>query len=446
MVLGHESAFTRAGILQKRLMIREAQQAVTTMGLSDVDVREPAYRINVAARQAVEIARASLLPERLGLQSSFVLLDEPTTGLTLAEVGRLLEMIRRLRAGGVGVVFVSHRLEEVLAVCDRLYVLKDGAVVAESKPSETNEAALHRAMVGRERDADLYLERRKRTLSPRDAPVLEVERLSASGHAGGGSGAARNVFEDVSLSVRAGEIVGIGGLMGSGKSELLRTIAGVHPTASGTIRMRGRPLSGTIVDRKKQGLAFVPQDRGESVMRAFTVAGNISLSSGEAGPVGFSTRLGVWKKAAEAREARQAIERYQIKAAPRTRVMRMSGGNQQKVALARWIRRKPSLLMIDNPTAGVDVGAKFEIYRILRDLADSDTAVLYVTDDLPELLGLSQRILVMRNGRIGREFDATGPGKPSEHTLVSEMIGGEMQHGADSLAGTPAPGRPVADR
>jgi ABC-type sugar transport system ATPase subunit len=427
LLLGHERLFTRAGVLDRGRMLREARRLVAEMEL-DVDVREPLFHYDTATQQALEVARSSLLPELLGLPSGFVLFDEPTTGLTRSEVDRLLARMRKLREEGTGVAFISHRLEEIFEVCDRIVVLKDGRLVGEVKPADVDENDLHRMMVGRETGKDYYVQERAFDRESAAAAVLEVEQLSLEQPRDRNSHVRRFAFQDIDLTVRAGEVVGIAGVLGSGKAKFIRAVSGALKPTGGEVRLAGRRLGGGVASRKRRGLAFVSGDRkGESLIDAFTVAGNISLASGEAGPGGFSNHLGIWKRGAERKEAKQAIDSYKIKAAPGSTTGSLSGGNQQKVAIARWVRRDPQLIVIENPTAGVDVGARAEIYRLLRELTAKGAAVLYVSDDLPELIGFSDRVLVMRDGRITHEFDAAPGQKPSEHDLVAAMVAGDRR-------------------
>ncbi len=427
LLLGHERRFTRGGVLQRRAMIREARRLVEEMGL-DVDVREPLFHYDTATQQALEVARSSLLPEVLGLPSGFVLFDEPTTGLTRSEVDRLLERMRVMRSEGVGVAFISHRLEEIFEVCDRICVLKDGKLVGTVLPKDVDEADLHRMMVGRESGEDYYVQDKAFDPSSDAAEVLAVEGLTLEEARGRNSHVRRFAFQEVDLSLRAGEIVGVAGVLGSGKSQFVRAVSGVVKPTAGSVRLAGATVRGGVAARKERGIAFVSGDRtGESLIGSFSVAANVSLASGESGAGGFSNKLGIWKRRAERREAKRAIEDYKIKASAGSTMSGLSGGNQQKVALARWVRRNPRLIVIENPTAGVDIGAKAEIYRLLRELASGGAAVLYVSDELPELIGFSDRILVMRDGRISREFAAPPGAKPSEHELVAEMVAGERR-------------------
>jgi ABC-type sugar transport system ATPase subunit len=419
LLLGHEQHFIRAGILDKRAMIRMSRELVADMGLN-VDVHDLTLRYDFATRQALEVGRATLLPKVLGLPAGFVLFDEPTTGLTRSEVMRLLERMRQLRSAGAGVAFVSHRLQEVLDVCNRLVVLKDGVVVASGPVSEFDENKLHRLMVGR--DGISAVSGRASLIAGR-VQRLSVEGLGKFNANSGRSRSRRAEIAGVSFTVDEGTIVGIGGLLGSGKGELLRILAGVAEADAGSVRLAHKELTGGVASRKRVGVAYVPSDRlGEAVIGTLSVAFNISLPSGDSGPSGFSTRLGLWRTALEGEVTRSMIAKLGVKAAPAQRLSALSGGNQQKVALARWMHRNPLLLLVENPTAGVDVGAKADIYRLLRELAAQGASVLYVTDDLPELIGLSDRILIMRDGRLVANIDNRA--SPAiEHELVATMIG-----------------------
>ncbi|KAA3522369.1 sugar ABC transporter ATP-binding protein [Agrobacterium vitis] len=416
LFLGHEKRFTRFGVLNKAKMVGIARDLVRSMGIA-VDVKDLMLNYDFATRQSLEVCRAILLPKVLGLPSGFVLFDEPTTGLSRAEVVRLLGSMGRLRRQGAGVAFVSHRLQEVFDVCDRLIVLKDGAIVGEGPISQFDEAGLHRLMVGRAFES--ATPGKRSTLN--EEPFLIVKGLSRSSRPSAGQRLTH--LTDISFNVGKGEIVGIGGLLGSGKGQLLRVLAGVTSHRDGTVELGGMPLAGSIAQRKQKGIAFIPGDRSnEAVIVTADVASNISLPSGHAGARGFSNAFGIWRSAREQNVARQMIASLRIKAVSGQPLRTLSGGNQQKVSLARWIHREPVLLLIENPTAGVDVGAKSEIYALLRDLTADGTSILYVTDDLPELISLSDRIMIMRDGRIVSDID-TRQTLTTEHALVADMIG-----------------------
>ncbi|ORM65341.1 sugar ABC transporter ATP-binding protein [Pantoea rodasii] len=416
LFLGHEQKFSRYGVLQKRAMMTEARHIVSHMGL-DVDVKAAMLSYDFATRQALEVARAVMLPKVLNLPAGFVLFDEPTTGLSRAEVSRLLNLMSSLRQQGVGVVFVSHRLQEVFEVCDRLVILKDGEQVSEGKVSEYSETRIHKLMVGRA----VTRETQPPAAPSSDHIALSVTALSASSRLRAGT--RRGALHMVSFSLQKGEIVGIGGLLGSGKGQLLRILAGIEPAESGDVALNQRALRGSFRQRLQQGVAFISGDRPhEALILSQSVTSNISLPGGQNSPRGFTNWLGLWRTRYERQVTREMIDALNIKTRAGQTVGSLSGGNQQKVSLARWIHRQPALLLIENPTAGVDVGAKADIYALLRQLAAAGTTILYVSDDLPELLSLSHRILIMRDGQLVTDISAQSE-QATEHDLVADMIG-----------------------
>ncbi len=414
LFLGHADKFTRLGsVLDKRAMVREAKRIVHEMRL-EIDVTQPTYRYNFAVRQALEVAKASMLSEVLGLESSVVLFDEPTTSLSHVEVEALLALMRELQRRGSSVVFVSHRLSEIFLVCSRLYVMKDGVLAAEVMADETEPTELHELMVGRVREKDYYLEGEQVEVTGKPVSV-RVTDLNLTGE-----------LSDISFEVRQGEVLGLGGVIGSGKSELGRVLAGLSKPDSGTIEINGTGIVNRLTPPKAKaaGIGYVPPDRSfEGIIANFSVASNITLPSGESDRLGFTNRLGVWNLGRERQVARDAVEKFRIRGTPGALAATMSGGNQQKITVAKWVRREPVVLILDNPTRGVDVGARAEIYRIIRDLARSGTAIILISDDLVELVGLSNRILVLNSGTIATTVDAPPDQKPSEQEIVSHMIG-----------------------
>jgi ribose transport system ATP-binding protein len=411
ILLSHEGYFARCGqILDRRRMIEAAQRVVDSMKL-DIDVRRRTGDYDFSKRQSIEIARACLVPrEVLSISTSLVLLDEPTSALEKSEEQALFGLIRTIREHG-SVLFVSHRLGEVLSVCDLIHVLKDGRLVATVTPGETNERALHGLMVGRERDSDYYHEDEQESVADRSV-MLEVRGLCLPEH-----------YQDISLDVRAGEVLGIGGLLDSGKSRLGKGIAGLIAPAAGTVRIAGeragRPeFRGLIA----QGLAYVPSERlAEGIISPFSVAWNMSLAGGQDI---FSTRLGFWRGTLEDRVSRRYMAELAVKApSPRSSCTTLSGGNQQKVVLAKWLCRSPRVVILDNPTRGLDAGAKEEVYKLIRQLTASGACIVLITDELLELIGLANRIAVMRSGHLTEILDAPPENKPSEHELVALMLG-----------------------
>jgi len=412
ILLSHEGRFARFGqVLDRRHMAKVAQRIVDAFGL-DIDVRRRTDDYDFSIRQSIEIARACLVPrEVLGVESPVVLLDEPTSALAKSEEEALFRMIRNTREHG-SVLFVSHRLSEVLSVSDIIYVIKDGHIVANVDPKQADQNALHRLMVGRERDADYYHEGEQIDVSGHPE-LLEVRGLRFKG-----------AYDGITFNIRAGEVVGIGGLLDSGKSALGKGVAGVIPPHAGTVALDGsRPQRPQLRRLIAEGLAYVPAERlREGIIASFSIATNISLASG--GDL-FSTPYGVWRTAAEHDVSSKYIRDLEIRGAtlPEVPCAELSGGNQQKVALAKWLCRSPRVLVLDNPTRGVDAGAKEEIYQLIRDLATDGAAILLITDELLELIGLSNRIAIMRHGRIIAALAAPPNQKPTEHELVGLMTG-----------------------
>jgi ribose transport system ATP-binding protein len=411
ILLSHEGKFTRFGqFLDRRRMIEVAQRIVDSMKL-DVDVRRRTGDYDFSKRQSIEIARACLVPrEVLSVLAPLVLLDEPTSALEKSEEEALFQLIRTIKEYG-SILFVSHRLGEILNVCDLIHVLKDGRLVATVDPATTDEHALHGLMVGRQRDADYYHEEDQASIASCPA-MLAVSGLSSPDH-----------YQNVSFEVREGEVFGIGGLLDSGKSHLGKGIAGLVPPATGTVRLAAeRPVSPQFHSLVAQGLAYVPSERlAEGIIPSFSIAWNMSLAG--AHDI-FSTSLGFWRTSVEDNVTRYYIRELQIKAdSPRSVCATLSGGNQQKVVLAKWLCRSPEAIILDNPTRGIDAGAKEEVYKLIRAITASGACIILITDELLELIGLSHRIAVMRAGRVTAILDAPPEDKPSEQELVACMLG-----------------------
>lgn len=408
LILGQDQTFFRSGLINRRAMIRMAEKIVEEAGL-DVDVTRTCSSYDFSTRQSIEIARACLSPKMLvGCKHPLILLDEPTSALDRRDEEAFFELVGKIRKEG-SLIFVSHRLTEVLAISDLIYVLKDGAVVAEVNAKEANENLLHGLMVGRTRMADHYCEDRQKTIE-QEPIVAEVRGLSKLGE-----------YSGVDLIVRSGEIVGIGGLLESGKSSLGKGIAGVVPPDTGTVSLNGKqPTFPNISKLVREGMGYVPAERlVEGVIPQHPLAWNFSLASADI----FSHYLGFWRRGAEKQAAKDYIDRLNIRSgAPSEVIANLSGGNQQKVVLARWLHRNPKFLILDNPTRGVDAGAKEEIYRLMRDLTDQGVGIILITDELLELIGMSNRIVIMQNGKIASVFDSPADRKPSERELVAAML------------------------
>jgi len=352
--------------------------------------------LSIADQQIVEIAKA------LSLDARVIVMDEPTAALSAAEVDRLFDVVRTLRAAGAAVLFISHRLEEVFAICQRVTVMRDGRHVLSSGLAGMTAEDLVRAMVGRDMEA-----RESGGPAAPGEPVLVVERLTREG-----------VFTDISLEVRAGEIVALAGLVGSGRSEVARAVFGIDSYDAGRVLMRGRGLRhASPTAAMAAGIGFVPEDRRQQgLVMDMSVQQNIALAS-----LRRLRRGGLVRSSAERSFAADWAVRLNLRygrlADP---VSRLSGGNQQKVVLAKWLGRHPSLLIVDEPTRGIDIATKAEVHRLLVRLAREGVAILMISSELPEVLGVGDRILVMREGRLTAEF---GHDEASEEKIIAAATG-----------------------
>ncbi len=360
---------------------RQAAGLLERIGAS-IDPARLVETLSMPEQQIVEIAKA------IGAEAKIVIMDEPTASLTEREVERLFRVIALLKTHGVGIIYISHRLEEVFAIADRITVLRDGETVESCARGDVDRAGLIRMMVGRELSAVFP----KRTV-PFGAVALEMRNLShrATGVA------------DVSLSVRQGEILGVAGLVGSGRTQLAEMLFGLTPADAGEIVVHGRTVRLTSPrDAIDAGIAYLPEDRRQhGVVLEMSVASNASLASLEA----VSSR-GLIDRGREQAAAERYVEQFRIKTpSVAVEVGTLSGGNQQKVALARWLSTDPSILILDEPTQGVDVGSKAEIHSLMQTLAEQGLAIIMISSELPEILGMSDRIAVMRAGRLRGVLD-----------------------------------------
>ncbi len=368
----------RGAWLRRRDMRRAAQQVLDDLGVR-VDARAPVRSLSVAQQQLTEIARA------LVGDAQVIVFDEPTASLSEREIGRLLDVARRLRARGLGVVYVSHRFDEVFALADRVTVLRDGRRVASVPAAGLDRRQVIRWMVGR--DVSEEFPPRAPTAG---APVLEVRNLSA-----------RPRFSSVSFTVRAGEIVGLAGLVGSGRTSTGLALAGAL-AATGEARLAGRLVRFRLpAEAIRQGVAYLTEDRKKSgIVPGMAVSDNITLAS-----LGSFTRGGLIAMSAERQAAASAAARFDVRAATLAQpAATLSGGNQQKMLLARYLLEPRRLVILDEPTRGVDVGARAEIYQLMNRLTDEGVGIVMISSDLPELLGMSDRVVVMRDGRTTGEL------------------------------------------
>ena len=404
MYLGQEVPFTTFGVLNLRSMARSAQRILDEAGIK-IAPHRPTVELSFGERQLIEIARVLAKVELTQAKNPLILLDEPTASLSGEELQTFYRIVDRLKTvAKASIVFISHRLDEVIELSDRILVMKDGRPVRDDlrKPTETQ---LHRLMVGRERIEDFYATGRQ-NVSPGEG-ILQLDSLTSSR------------FKDIALNIRAGEIVGIGGLAQSGKHELGRAIFGLVPS-EGNILLNGTEMQGMEPSRRVQlGAGYVPLDRHqEGVMLNRGVSDNIALASlPELTPKGIANLVGI------ATFGRSQIEKFRIKTASASSpIWGLSGGNQQKAVLARWLAKSPRLFVVDNPTRGVDAGAKEEIYGFLRDFTAQGGAVLLISDDLVELIEMSSRVAFMANGELSPFTEAPPGAKPGEHDLIHMMF------------------------
>jgi rhamnose transport system ATP-binding protein len=367
------------GRLDWRTLYAEADKLLSALGMH-LDLKQKARNLSIAQQQMVEIARA------LSIDARILIMDEPTSSLTLGEVADLFRLVRRLREQGTAIVFISHRLEELFEIADRVTVLRDGAYVDTRPLAEVSRDELIRLMVGRP-ITNLFP---KKEVAIGEV-ALKVERLSSEG-----------IFEDVSFELRRGEILGMAGLVGAGRTDVARAIFGVEPPTSGRIEIDGQPVTiGSPQQAIDLGLALAPEDRQlHGLIPPMNIVANISLPM-----LGAYARRG-WLRPKQERDATfAAAQQMEVRANNIwQRARELSGGNQQKVVLAKWLSTQPRILILDEPTRGIDVGTKAAIHALMSELAGQGLAILMISSELPEVLGMSDRILVMREGRVTGHF------------------------------------------
>ena len=390
---------SRFGRIDRKSMRHEVERLFTRLGVT-IDPDRPAEGLSIADQQVIEIAKAVSLDARL------LIMDEPTAALSGVEVERLFTIARSLRDEGRALIFISHRFDEVFSLCDTVTVMRDGAYIATNRIADTSVDEIVRQMVGRE-VTDLFPKQETEI----GGPLLEVDGLTGPG-----------VFHDISFTVNAGEIVGLAGLVGAGRSEVVRAVFGVDPYTEGTVRMLGKRVrGGSPTDAMRAGLALVPEDRRkQGLVIESGVGHNITMAIRRE-----LARFGLITNAIENRAAKEWASRLEVKTyALDTVAATLSGGNQQKVVLAKWLATNPKVLIIDEPTRGIDVGTKSEVHRLLSELAGQGMGVLMISSELPEVLGMADRVLVMREGRITAEIgraDATSENVMFAATHASEQ-------------------------
>jgi len=402
--LGNEKQFTRFGIVDWRALYAAASRQLAKVQI-DADPRTRAEDLGFAARQMVELAKALTLEENAP-GHLVILLDEPTSVLERAEIDILFARVRALRARA-SFIFVSHRLDEVLELSDRIYVMKDGAVVADLVAADANVTQLHHLMVGRSLQAEYYREPLQKPF--RNEVVLELDNL---GHQG--------AYREISFQLHAGEILGIAGVIGSGREELTRTLAGFAPHDGGRLIASGKEVKlRTPAEAVDIGVGYIPRERRvEGLVLFLPVAANITL-----GDLGMLTKHGLIDTREEKRLAQEWVQKLKIRTPGiNTLCLNLSGGNQQKVVLAKWLNAKARILILDHPTRGLDVGAKEEVYELIRAVTAEGVAVILTSDTLEETIGLSHTVLVMRDGVITHRVGAEPGQKPQQVDLIGHMV------------------------
>jgi ribose transport system ATP-binding protein len=397
----------RLGIIDRKAIDRQALSCMRRVGL-DLSPRTIVGALPIGRQQMVEIAKA------LSVNARVLIMDEPTSSLTQHETEQLFAVVRDLRSKGISIVYISHRLGEVKALADRVVVLRDGRNAGELAREQVSHERMVRMMVGRDL-SQFYT----RSAHPPGPTVLEVQDLRTPAHP----------RHPLSFSLRAGEIVGVAGLVGAGRTELLHTLFGVTPAVGGVIRLDGAPIHPRLpLEAIRAGLALVPEDRKQQgLILEMAVRHNLSLPS-----LRRTRKAGaLLNRAAERNISREMVSRLSVRTPSDDQVVQyLSGGNQQKVVIGKWLAINPRVLLLDEPTRGIDVGAKQEIYRLMETLAAAGVAILFVSSEMEEVIGMSDRTLVMHEGRITGEL--------SRHQLSEEAI----MHLATGHAAASAPGIP----
>ncbi len=377
----------------------EKMNSLATHWLEELDIhidpKMPLGMISIAEKQMVYIARA------ISLDAKILIFDEPTSSLTDREKESLFQAIRKLTKKKIGVIYISHRLEEVFEICDFLTIMRDGVVVAEKEISEISSEFIIQKMVGR----DIAKYQKDRITS--NEPVLEVKNLSVKG-----------ILKDITFTINKGEIVGLAGLVGAGRTELARAIFGDLPLASGEIKINGKQtMINSPSDAIKAGIGLVPEDRKEQgLVLGLPVFINICLAI-----LSKITNLGVINHRLETKSANKFVNQLSIKTPSIfQQVQFLSGGNQQRVVIAKWLATNPKILIVDEPTRGIDVGAKAEIHTLLNELAKNGVAILMISSELPEVLSMSDRILIMHRGKIKAEVAGN---RTSEEEVMAYATG-----------------------
>ncbi|MEU4424803.1 sugar ABC transporter ATP-binding protein [Actinoplanes sp. NPDC024001] len=399
--LGHEPS--RFGFTRRRVTAYETKSILTRLGHAEIAPRRLVRTLPAAAKQVVSMARA------LSHEARLIVMDEPSAVLAHDEVANLFRIIRELTAQGIAVIYISHRLDEIRDIGDRVTVLKDGRTTAANLPARTTPT---RELVGKMtgRSIEYVFPPRKET-TEQPEPLLVVENLTRHGE-----------FAEVNLTVRPGEIVGIAGLVGSGRSELLETVFGARRPDTGTVRLAGRPIR-SVEAAVRNGMGMAPEERkSQALLLDEPIFKNMTLAS-----FARFARAGFTDTGGERAAATRTAQSLDLRPPGVTRPVRtLSGGNQQKVVVGRWLLGETRLLLLDEPTRGVDVGARAELYQVIHDLAERGVGVLLVSSEVPEVLGLADRVLVMREGHMIHEAPAA---EIDEDTVLNLVMAGSLLEG-----------------
>ncbi len=404
--LGRENEFKKSGFINWKKMNESAEEALSFIGL-DISPRKKISSLDFANRQMVEIAKVLKLVRANAASGSLILLDEPTSVLNDSEVKKLFDQVEILKNEGNSIVFVSHRLDEVMQISDRIYIFKDGEKVGAVDAKDADELLLYAKMVGRSTTGEYY--KVNKQTEPKAQTVLEVKNLSLKGY-----------FKNVSFKLHKGEILGICGVVGSGKEKVCEVICGDAVQSSGDLFINGKHVNFSSPNSAlKSGILSIPKERrDEGIVGILSVLENITLSS-----LKSLKRFGLVSRKLQREKAEEWRKNLSIKCSSyKDKINSLSGGNAQKVVFARILSSESNILVLNHPTRGVDVGAKEDIYAIIRDITASGRSVILLGDTLDECIGLSNKIVVMKDGTVTKEFDAPPHNKPEQLDIVKYMM------------------------
>lgn len=403
--LGFESQFMRCGVMKWKAMAEAARHQLLKVKL-DIDPATITSELTFTQRQLVELAKVLTLEERVD-GDLVILLDEPTSVLPREEIELLFALVRELTSRA-SFVFVSHRMDEVIELSDRIYVMKDGEIVDQVSGDDIDIEAIQRRMVGRDIDQEYYRESRKQPFDT-DTRLVEISKLSSEGS-----------YQDVTLNLHAGEVMALVGTEGAGTEALIRSLAGLDTPDDGELVIGGRRMTQLTAHQAVQsGVGYVPRERKvEGIVEGMSINDNITLAN-----MHDYARIGVLDSRAERRLARDWVAKLSIKTPSiNTHCLNLSGGNQQKVVLAKWRSAGACIILLDHPTRGLDIGAKEDVYELVRDMCDDGCGVILIADTLEEALGLAHTLVVFKDGRMQKTFDYAVGTRPGQFDLLQHMI------------------------